>query len=258
MSDYRPGDAVAIEMYVTDIVGAPRTGLTGADFNLTLLRRTTGVFASASETPSITEVGAGYYTYDVTLASDSSSYTYRWSAVEIAGAQVTHADFFTVGTVTAYVANDAFCSVEDVEAVMQRGGRDTGSTPTASQTLDFAVWRAREIQSCLAPLYLVTPPSGSNPLTTPTSDNEYALEGMLRSANAIGAAVDGLMASDLSISAGENVGPIITEYIERYEKLMGQLKIFALNSFASNVAVNEPSTDRIDDDDRLTLETLDF
>jgi len=255
MADYRPGDSVALEFRVLDLNGDAVTGLTASDFTISVSERTTGAYSSSGESTTVTERSAGWYTLSFTLDSDASGRTYAVEVTEKSSitlsAEQTHRFWFTVGTLTDLTEDDAWCSVNDIEAKLQRGGRSSSSAPTQSQTVDFAAWRAAELQAFIWPIYPVTVASGSNPLGS-SDDKDIALGRMLRDANATIAAADVLMAG--SLAERGTIPDEVVVYHEDYKRKVDRLDRFLHSAFATRFFVTS-SSDQDDIDDLFTTDT---
>lgn len=195
------GEVARFGFEVLDLNGAAVTGLAASDFTITLTRRTSSNFASASETVTVTETGGGTYVASFTPGSDCNGYTYRLLLVEkntISLSMLARHEFYATAHANAvdYTETDAYCSLDDVAAQCGRNSFSTASPPTTSQVTDVMAWRAAEITALARRLGLqISPPSGSHDIGTAT-DDDLALGRLCRLANAVGAAADALMMAE--------------------------------------------------------------
>ena len=104
----------------------------------------------------------------------------------------------------AFVEQDSFAAVADVEALVQRGSFMTDTVPTLQQVVDFLAKRAGILELLLASRGVsVTVPSGARPF-----DPKSPLGKTLTAMNACAAAVDAVMAYE----AGE--APVTSEKVK--------------------------------------------
>lgn len=75
-----------------------------------------------------------------------------------------------------YAAEDSFCSLEDVQALCQRGVFSDNTRPTQDDVLQFCALRSAKAQSVMAEEGLAyTVPSGAFPLTESADPTLYRL-----------------------------------------------------------------------------------
>lgn len=104
----------------------------------------------------------------------------------------------------AFVEQDSFADVADVEALVQRGPFGPSTIPTTQQVTDFLAKRAGLLELLLASRGLsFTVPSGARPV-----DPKSPLGKTLSAMNAVAAAVDCVMAYE----AGE--APVTSEKVK--------------------------------------------
>lgn len=114
----------------------------------------------------------------------------------------------------AYVANDSYCATSDVEALTGAGAYGAGTTPTLQAVLNFQAHRAAQLYQILAERMGTSAPGPASYATTidTGTDKGKALEAVLIHFNAIGAAMDAL------IAAGASTAP---KNSNRVEELFG-------------------------------------
>ena len=98
---------------------------------------------------------------------------------------------------------DSYCAVEDVQARAQLGVYDGSSQPTLDEVLEFQKERASELYAIVREVMgaaAVGPANYTTAITPANSDAEFALDGVLTSYNAVGAAFDALQAAGVGDS----------------------------------------------------------
>lgn len=189
------GNTIRIMRAILNLSDAPLTGMTmPADITASLFRDTGSATVAASETVSMTEIGAtGYYNVAFTPAN-SGLYTLELAEVNVnTGLRRSHHEFqvYAAGSVFAPAYSNAFCAETDVERWIN-AGISSSTSPSDTDATAWAESRAAVLMSVCAKLgYAVTP-------STVTAGSR--LEDMLREANAIGAALDYLTAQTRALA----------------------------------------------------------
>lgn len=220
MADVAAGTLYTVRFTVYDLDGAAKTGLVTGDFTKTLKRRTTGTFATSSETLAFAEIGSGVYSYSFTPTGDG--YVYWLSVVEgtyTLSQQLTHDFFVVVGaSATGASSADAFASVSDVQAEISQTF-STSTVPTTQNVTDFLALRASEVEALMAQhAYNYTVPSGDLPLSGDTSAKGDRMNRLARSANILGASADALFAAEAANRGMESQRS--RQKMEEYKALM--------------------------------------
>lgn len=203
---------------IIDVNGNPLTGMTSpADVLFYLYRQSGSSLIAASETVTLTEIGATG-TYYISLTPQEEGY-YSNALHEINVAtqkrwQNWTYEILPAGAVFTPTFDNAFCSQSDVERWSQMAFSAT-SKPTVLQAAAFAESRASEIMSFLAAAgYAVLPADPGLPGTVQ--------EDMLRETNAIGAAGDAIAVKFMgdSPSRSDKAEALLKEYDKRVERLV--------------------------------------
>lgn len=167
----------------------PLTGMTSpADITFSLYRDTGSAVVAASETVTMTEVGVTGM-YDVAFTPINSG-LYALSLLELNVLTLQRKfrqDFLVLpaGAVFSPSYANAYCAESDIESAL--GLSISSSTnPNDTQTIGYAQGRADYLEAVLARFGL-----NVTPLTVTAGS---VLEGILRRANAVGAAIDYLIA----------------------------------------------------------------
>jgi hypothetical protein len=231
---------------VKDLNGNYVTGLTLASFSVSLNRRHLSTsFAAAPEGVSIAERGTGSYEASFTPGSDAAGYIYRIRITEAPdptiplSQEALHEWYLTAdSTSEVYTESDAFCSLADVQAKVQRGSFSGTSAPTSGQILDFMAWRAVELEAVIAQEgYAKTVATGGSPLGT--TGNDRVLGKLLRNANATIAAADAIMAfdvRDVALPSG-----VVNGYMMAYESLVKDCRAYVNRVISPAVIVGGQS-----------------
>jgi len=190
------GNAIHQQWVILDILGAPLGGMTmPADIVAKLNRSTSTAIVAASETVSMSPIAGQTGYYNITFTPESSG-IYFLELNEINANTLKRRWPFTYEIVSAgavYLPSfaNAFCAETDVERYLQKA-IDANTSPSDSETAGFAQSRAVVLMSLCAGFGLTVTPA----TVTPAS----RLEGLLREANAIGAALDYELAQQLRVS----------------------------------------------------------
>lgn len=142
----------------------------------------------------------------------------------------------------AFVVNDAFCVVADVEARAQRGPYTTTSVPTQQQVIDAMAMRAAEVEGVLKRFGLpYTVPSHDRPFPTGAgaTDEEDRLRALAIQANCIGAALDAVQMQDGAARAASKdlISSLLELYQAALETLMNYCQ-FVVESASATSSVN--------------------
>lgn len=203
------GIQFTFETTVYDLLGNPVEGLTSSNFDVTLRRRSlVDAYVSASEAVTVTDFGDGRYGFTFEAATDADDYHSYWLKVVeqdnfTNSREFVHDLYAPVSSeiVLSYSEDDAFCSTDDVEALIGTL-LTTNTRPNRADTIGFMVRRAEEIESVLIDeRYPATPDSGSAPIST-TSQSGRVLRGLCRTANAYAAAGDFVYANAMRAKGG--------------------------------------------------------
>ena len=248
MSFYVVNNIVVDAWTVLDVNSLPLTGVTSpAGVTLVLQRQSGAHMITAAETVTWTEVGVtGRYDISFTplnsglyvlygLETHASSmgrtFEFRWYVV-------------TAGAVFSPSFTNAFCALSDIERWTQTG-IDSTTQPNDTEAAAFAEARAAVLASLCAKWgFAVTP-------ATVTAGSR--LEGMLREANAIGAALDYTIAQQFARS------PNLSDRAERLQlrwlEYVGNLESGLIGILETEVAGNlsSLSTDHILSGDTLAF-----
>ena len=198
------GNAVLDSYIVLDLAtDAPLTGMTyPADVSLTLYRQSGTVMAAAAEVISWAEVGAtGTYYFSFTPAQTGFYFLYLRELNVLTALR--HSTFryevLAAGAAFAPSYANAFCAETDVERYLNQN-IDGTTSPSDTAAAGWAQGRADVLESICAGL--------GNPVTPLTVTSGSRLEGLLREANAIGAAMDYRMAQAFKTGSAK------TEHVE--------------------------------------------
>ena len=195
------GDTVRVPWLVTALDGSHPATLVIGDFTVALIRNG----SAASETVSLSNIGTGKYEFVYTGANAG---VYNLTVTEgsftnSAGTSFTNSQvFLSAGSTASASASDAFCSQADVERYVGRTF-SSSSTPSASAVLSFMAEVANQLTAiCDRAGRRVTPANGDTPIGTATG-TMVELAGMLREANALGAAAMAEMSGYLGAPPNE-------------------------------------------------------
>lgn len=207
---------LVIDYYrVLDQNDAPLTGmLVPADVTLSLYRQSGGVLIAASEVVSWTEIGAtGSYFFTFTPQFTGLYLLYLVEVDALTGLRQRdfRYDILAAGAVFAPSYANAFCAETDVERYLLQQ-IDSTTKPNDTQVAGWAQGRADVLESLCAGLG-----STVTPLTVAAGSR---LEGLLREANAIGAALDCTVAQ--TFKTGEVQTTKILSLISAWEAYCGK------------------------------------
>lgn len=224
---YRVGEQVIHVWDLANTSGGPYDGLSG-NMSTDLNRTVSGTaIVAATETATITEVGTGYYVVAYTPAHAG---TYRGLVTE----STTFAEFtfedYVEDTTTVTADADAYCGIADVEAFLGWTAATT-TKPTQAQVENFMARRAAELYALMASQLGASTPGPANYTTViaTSSDRGLALSRVLAMANAIGAAMDAILAMEAGETPGrseragdfaamwENVKPQVIQAARNYQ-----------------------------------------
>ncbi len=188
-----------------EVVHTWQMGLTGdvANITATLTRYPDNATeTSASETVTIVEIGATgtyYVTYTPTNAQvyrlkldSSTNFREAWFEDAVSDAPATA------------TANDAYAAESDVASYAQMGDYTSSTKPTETQVVAFLADRASEVYGKLATIMgsSVTGPPSYDTVIDESTDAGKALGRAARKANALGAAIDAILAAGAGDSPG--------------------------------------------------------
>jgi len=217
---------------VVDFNDNPVIGLTLSDFSISVKKKASGDsdFSAAAETTSFAEEGSGVYSVAWTFEDGSEGRVYWIQVIEQSSIplskEATHETFVTVGLHSqTFTEDDAFCSVEDVQARVGRGTYSATTVPTLAQLLDVMAWRASNIESVLHTFnVLSTVASGSSPINVSTDDGRV-LANLCRQANVLAAAGDAIFLAET-----RDVGGAIPEksvaFFDQFDDEIAKIKDF--------------------------------
>lgn len=154
----------------------------------------------------------------------------------------------------AYSANDSFCAITDVEAVVGRGAYSGTTAPTSQQVLDWMARRGSEIEERMARWGLTyTVPSRSNPFGTPTGDTGKRLKIACEAANAQGAAADAILMHSAKSPDGapESVKVLLDQYEAALKAIDALCQALVSTSTSAPATLYETKTDGLE----FTIET---
>lgn len=128
----------------------------------------------------------------------------------------------------AYTANDAFCAITDVEALVGRGAYSVSTVPTNQQVLDWMARRAAQVEARLA--------NGGQAYTVQSRGNAFpgspsAVVGRLKIlcevANAHGAAADAILMHEVKLPDG--VPSAAEVLLKAYEDDLKQIDLLCVD-----------------------------
>jgi hypothetical protein len=216
--------------YFTDADGVtPLTGkTTPADITFQMKRYISTGSVTASETITFPELGAGWY--DITFTPQNSG-LYTLILQELIGEERSWPFAFEIVSAgAAYLPSyaNAFCSEADIERRLQKS-IDTATNPNDTETTAFAQTRAMVLRSLCGSL--------GYPVSPSTITAGSILEGLLRAANEIGAALDYELAQQYRVSPSKSdriadLAVLWTQYVGD-DKVTGLLEIEIRGNLAS-------------------------
>ena len=196
------GNLVLDQWTVLDGNSDPLTGmLVPADVTLTLLRQSGSTMIAASETVAWTEIGVTGRYYLSFTPQNTGLYVLILREIDGNTQQRVYEfryDVLAAGATFAPSYANAFCAETDVERYLNQQ-IDSTTSPNDTAAAGWAEGRADALESLCAAL--------GNPVT-PATITAGRLQGLLREANSIGAAMDYRMAQAFKTGAAK------TEHVE--------------------------------------------
>lgn len=236
MPSYVAGNLALRTYIVLDLSDNPLTGmLSPADVTLTLFRQSGSTMIAASEVVSWAEIGTTGTYYIGFTPTNSGQYVLYLREIDAATAlrqQLFEYDVLAAGATFAPSYANAFCAETDVERYLLQD--ITSSTkPNDTQVAGWAQGAADVLESLCAGLGKTVTPS--------TVEAGSRLEGMLREANAIKAALDarGAQAFSTGSSRIENVDHLQEKWEFYYGKYVSGE--FVQGAIGNEVAQNSVS-----------------
>lgn len=165
--DLLAGMKAAFAFEVRDLDGQLVSGITS--WNVTIQAWSVGVPVSPMPPPwTITECGIGIYAFEMDTEVAKAGWNYFVRVQEPAGAksqEAIHSESFRLlGSLQVNTETCCWCSVSDIEALLQRGSFSASTRPTIVQVQSFIRIRSAAVTAALAGTGCgVSAPGGANP-----------------------------------------------------------------------------------------------